>query len=356
MGSRDYVKMYHDGSYHAAIEYLSAGGTTSPRDSKGKLMLRANPYSQYGSTYVGGSASGDLYLYPTADNAQAIEGRSWFGDAERIANAMAYGRLRGRLRKGGASLGVNFAQMKQSRAMIVARSNLLESSAKELSSLVSRKKFTKKLADNYLEYIFGWAPLVSDIFNSCNTVIQSADKYEYISSNGTSSVNDNQVSERLGWHREETRYGGTVNVRLATRVRIKNPNLWLAERAGLINPVAVAWDVVPFSFLINLVSNVGSLVNSISDFSGLEFSDATKTVSWKGSRYTSIKRTYPQVGTSSQMAQSHLVHRTLGVPSLPVKLEFRMPDVTWELAAMSAALAVQQAVPVLRLFKSVLNR
>lgn len=48
--------------------------------------------------------------------------------------------------------------------------------------------------------------------------------------------------------------------------------------------------------------------------------------------------------------------RTLGVPSLPVKLEFRMPDVSWELAAMSAALAVQQAVPVLRLFKSVLNR
>lgn len=147
-------------------------------------------------------------------------------------------------------------------------------------------------------------------------------------------------------------YWGYVRVTYGAQVRIENPNLWLAERAGLVNPLAVAWDIVPWSFVINMFTNVGSIVNSITDFAGIQFIDASRTETHATSRRYNITTTYPGTGTRGGAAVARYKERTLEGPTLPIGLTFRIPDLTWSNAAMAASLMTQQATRAIRGFEA----
>lgn len=334
---------------HEYVEILSGN---SPRGVDGRLRLRANTCDirkgKVTSHYETGYMSGNNGY--TADHVANYQRKELY-DAAGLAEAKAYGKLRGLLYEGNASLGVTFASWKQSQEMIVKRSKLIESAAEHLRSLSSRRKIVlpKRVADTYLETIFGWQPLIADIKAACNTVIQSADKLEFVRASGRAEYEWEVLKERPGWYKERAYYHGTVRCVAACGVRITNPNLWLAERAGLINPLAVAWDVVPFSFLINMVTNVGALVNSISDFAGITFDQPSVTFTSTGNRSYSREEFYPLIGSEGQHDQLVWKVRELRPPHPQRKLVFRPPKVDWGTAAMAASLMVQQAVPALRL-------
>lgn len=340
-------------------EYEEVLSGNSPRGANGQLILRANACdirkAKVMSHYETGDCAGsNSYSADHVANYQRAE----FFAAKSRAEARAYGKLRGKLYAGNASLGVTFASWKQSQEMIVKRSNAVGTAAEHLGALASRRKMAipKKIADSYLEVIFGWQPLISDIKAACDTVIQGADKLEFVRASAQTEYEWKTLKERPRWYKESADYHGTVRCVAAAGIRITNPNRWLAERAGLINPAAVAWDVVPFSFLVNMVSNVGALVNSITDFAGLSFEQPSVTFTSRGNRSYSRHEVRPQVGSESQHDTLMWKVRELRPVELPRTLTFRPPKVDWGTAAMAASLMVQQAVPVLKLVGRLTNR
>ena len=54
---------------------------------------------------------------------------------------------------------------------------------------------------------------------------------------------------------------------------ITNPNLLLANRLGLVNPLSVAWELVPFSFVVDWFSGVGNVLDGYTDLLGLSVVD-----------------------------------------------------------------------------------
>ena len=72
-------------------------------------------------------------------------------------------------------------------------------------------------------------------------------------------------------------------------------------------------------------------------------------VHYQGGATHNRAESYPKVLTQGKSTRNEGKWRDLGNPVAPRKLLFRMPEVSWELAAMAASLMVQQAVPVLRL-------
>jgi hypothetical protein len=293
--------------------------------------------------------------YYSGENGYSISSpaqyNNFWSSARVRSSDRAYARIRGKLYSGSAALGVTFASWKQSADMIRSRSNLIRSQADVIASLHSRRRISKKLAATHLEVIFGWAPLINDIHASTYSVIQDADKYAYVRGTGSEDLFSKTVykpSERV----ETVILDGRVRCTQAVQVTIANPNRWLAERAGLLNPLAVAWDLVPFSFLINMVSNVGHLVNYVTDFTGLSFSNGSRTYRHDVRRtITFSDLRYGRVGEKGQIDRLTYKQRELlnGSPIGPTSLAFRAPDVNWDTAAMAASLMVQKSVPVLRL-------
>lgn len=327
----------------------------------GKVRLRANPYtSSYGrndSYSVFGNVKAAAYA-PGINTTQQGPSLSFAQTAKTSAYNTAYARIRGKLYKGNANLGVTLGSYKQSRDMIVDRSKKIGDSAADMYYRLSKNpKLLRRVARRvarrkelgtdkesvsgaYLENIFGWQPLFQDIHAACETVIQLANQVEGVNGKGRSSFGNSYASGTIS-----TMVHGEVRVTVAALVTIENPNLWLAERAGLLNPAAVGWDLVPWSFVVNMFTNLGQLVNSITDFVGLTFDKQSVTTCYKSvcseRRVSTNNTASPLYGGTISDSTLWRKERTVGSIPKP-SFQFKMPEASWELAAIAVSLAVQR--------------
>lgn len=142
----------------------------------------------------------------------------------------------------------------------------------------------KSLSDQWLEWHFGWEPLVQDIGNAIE-VLQKAD-FGLRRVRGKSRYN-NQYDYRLdNSSNPDTHLPGEVSLihrkvrhdfLFQADVRISNPNAYLANQMGFVNPLSVAWELVPFSFVVDWFGNVGQVLSSMTDFVGLELQNSFTT-------------------------------------------------------------------------------
>lgn len=253
---------------------------------------------------------------------------------------VSYARLRGKLYKGNAALGVTLAGYKQTRAMVAQNYDRINNKLGLLSRVLGRvadpKAAAKAAANTHLEFIFGVVPLYVDIVSALTSVVQQADQLAYV--RGAHKVSlDRDLVISSGGDSIRTQIRGHARMTQACGVRIRDPNVWLLERAGLLNLGTVAWDVVPWSFLVNMFVNINQMVQQVTDFVGLEFDNVTVTRAARYGQWTSSKR-------SSQSSISFEVDyktRTVGQLAKP-SLQFRLPEVSWGTCAMAASLATQQ--------------
>lgn len=140
----------------------------------------------------------------------------------------------------------------------------------------------------WLEYSFGWAPLLSDIFTMIDSTfdvpaafVRQVYRKEYPDENLTTSSNTKLYRN------------GTYKVRgVATGlVFVDTPAIYAASQYGITNPLAVAWEALPFSFVVDWFVPVGDFINSLGATAGLKFKNysLTSTIEWNGS-ITAIHR------------------------------------------------------------------
>jgi len=145
------------------------------------------------------------------------------------------------------------------------------------------RRKAEAFADNFIEYSFGWAPLVGDISTALDVLIRGPLPIK-ISASGSDS--------RLWWkHREEGPYSRefdtayySVRVYLRAQLVLQNPDLLLANQLGLVNPVATAWELVPFSFLVDHLTSVGAYLSSATDFVGVELRNPCTSTTYEYTR------------------------------------------------------------------------
>lgn len=314
----------------------------------GKLRLRNNPYLFLGGAYGSKSYPAGYHTWlpskpPSGWDVPYVVSQQY---AVNQLEQRCYSSLRRKLYEGSAALGVTFGSMAQSRAMVVKRFNTLRLKGADIVAditSVQRRhglqgtKTLETVANAHLEIIFGWTPLVADIVAATQTVCQQAAKDVFLEA--SASTTGYAVSGM-------DTYSTKSRVAYSVAVRIDNPNLWLAERAGALNPLSVAWDLVPWSFVVNMFVNTGQLVQQVTDFAGLEFSDVwrTDTVSYRCVRDASRYRV-PVRGFWKGIDK----RRTMSTFPKPPGLTVRLPDADWATAAMAASLFIQQFTKVSRL-------
>jgi hypothetical protein len=200
-----------------------------------------------------------------------------------LAYAKAYGKLTDAL--GDQSLWlVNLIEVEQSLAMITKRAIQLSrfaralnrfdfpSAAKhlgvDLKKVKNLKSSAKASANNWLEFHFGWDPLVKDI-NAAVQTLNNRPAYNTVVEGKASVTTDKSHSggndQTLTVYHEVFR----TRVRMSARVSVVNPNLFLANQLGLVNLASTALEVVKFSFIADWFSNLGQFVSSLTTFAGL---------------------------------------------------------------------------------------
>lgn len=334
----------------------------SPRDPTGALILQSNAHTRQQSTLVSDRLDGaDLRSHPWGANVLLP---SYYALDWARLESRSYASFRRKLYSGSASLGVTLAGYKQSREMIVKRFHALKlySLATLHRTVVQeamrdgKKLKPKDAASLHLEVIFGWVPLLQDIHAAATTVIQTAPAYAWIKSSAKTNQSFSQFAEpyrnyAVDFSASYTKAEFNLTHSRGAEVSVSNPNVWLAERAGLLNPVSVAWDLVPWSFVVNMFLNTGQLVNSITDYAGLDIRNGWATKKARGVALWHADPSgwgrFPGRDLYYQCNEKHTMTNAVSIPPLV----FKVPEANWELAAMAGSLFTQKFSKIVGLIK-----
>jgi hypothetical protein len=190
------------------------------------------------------------------------------------------------------------------------------------------REVAKGLANRWLWYSYGIKPLVGDIYNGMDVLTRPLPYHRIKKSGfvGTSRAGvDTLRSEKLSQK---------SSVCISAHVRVANPNLWLANQMGLINPLQWINEAIPFSFVIDWFSNLSQVINSMTDFVGLEIARPITTSKHVGLRTL----TYPEYQYLKCSSQKTVFNRSLTVPS--AKLRFAYERFQWQRGANAISLLV----------------
>lgn len=198
----------------------------------------------------------------------------------------------------------------------------------------------KDLGNIWLEYHFGWSPLIKDIYDAIEVVSRPIPP-DRICEKGTVKFKGTSTT-RSGYELTSVQSEALISVKIGAYIKVVNPNLLLASQLGLVNPAAVAWELVPFSFLVDWFVNVGDVLNSYTDFFGLELSSSYHTKFSKSTwRRTKIFSFPGYASAESAVCEAIRFQRALGIGPGPFLKALPPKDLSVTRGATAISLLLQ---------------
>lgn len=129
----------------------------------------------------------------------------------------------------------------------------------------------------WLEYIYGWKPLIED----CYALINHPFPEPYKICHGRKTMIGTRKGVMGAHGPDQLSLDWTVTSKTSSHVRCKittsGAALAAASQLGVTNPAALAWESLPFSFVVDWFYPVGNYLEMLTATAGLQFSDATQT-------------------------------------------------------------------------------
>lgn len=199
----------------------------------------------------------------------------------------------------------------------------------------------------WLEYWMGWAPMLNDMYNAID-VLQRPPPDRMVS--GGSSFRLDDLVTKVGQYPKPGQWyekRGIAFGRYAYygKVRLVNQNLWLANQLGLVNPALTAWQFAPFSWLVDWFTNVGQMLDAMTDTVGCSLTD-TGAGLFISSEIKQVGADYGPLGPSGGL-QSYFTHGVGqyrqripgGIPT--PRLTFGFPKLSLTRAATAVSLLTE---------------
>lgn len=145
----------------------------------------------------------------------------------------------------------------------------------------------KAPAQRWLELQYAWKPMLADIYSAHRVLTEGVTRKNNIL-HAKRTIRENGSYEYATVY---TKLQGNVQVshRCKMWYRMSDATVDGLSRLGLINPLEVAWDIVPFSFVVDWFIPVGSVLEAYSSTLGLTYIDgvisSVATVAANGQHY-----------------------------------------------------------------------
>lgn len=144
------------------------------------------------------------------------------------------------------------------------------------------------LARGWLELQYGWKPLVNDIYGACAFLRKSHNETGYMVFHSRGSLNGSwqTISDFTDMHLVENT---TCNVtkKITLKVSRKTPLLASLSSLGITNPASIAWELTPWSYVVDWALPIGSFISQLDASLGYTFVGACVTT-YKKQTYDAI--------------------------------------------------------------------
>lgn len=269
--------------------------------------------------------------------------------------ARCYDRLHGNAIENRAELGLTLVEHHKAFQTIVSRSLQLVKAANAARKLdikgfgqafgvsnyagsktksIGGKGVLKTPSNIWLEGNFFWKPFLEDIYK-CTNILQQEFPAKVLNARAI------DVNRGLDYNDGGSSLSNGLQVsqmKLRAQAKVTNPNLLLANQLGLTNPAFIAWDAVPFSFVVDWFLPVGAFLKSFSNEVGYSLVNrvSSKRVQFSG-----------RVWHISEGFQNVSAYRVLRILPAPFPMpsftsRVRVPELDPWKAATSVALVIQR--------------
>jgi hypothetical protein len=208
-----------------------------------------------------------------------------------------------KLRRGEIGLGEEVGQTKQTlheiasaastffRAYRAARKGDFSGVASALG--VRRlRQLPKTISEAWLAYQYGWKPLLQDVYTGYSILQGQVEKPQLI--HVTRRVAGSYDIARVG---REASYrvfldvDASVPVSVTCRLygRVNDQQLRNAVALGLENPAAIAWELLPFSFVIDWFLPIGNALWGLTAPLGLDFQGGSRSIRVAGKIHSTFR-------------------------------------------------------------------
>lgn len=142
-----------------------------------------------------------------------------------------------------------------------------------LNFVKKSKKPEAFAAHAWLEVTYAWKPLVFDTFDLAKALAdRHAAKQMTVTYEGFSSDDTFDALPDLGINSPNWKSGTSIyQVSYGAHYAISNEGVYYTNNLGLQNPATIAWELVPFSFVVDWFVPIGDWLDSFSALAGQTF-------------------------------------------------------------------------------------
>jgi hypothetical protein len=147
----------------------------------------------------------------------------------------------------------------------------------------TRKKFS--FGDMWLEFQYGWKPLLQDIYGGCEALARMhTGRYHGIRFEASARAVLDYTQSAYSFTVNGTTFGGQATCKIAETVRYvieadeDNAVLQTLASTGVTNPALLAWELLPYSFVLDWFIPVGNYLQQLEYARGMSFMRGTKSI------------------------------------------------------------------------------
>lgn len=221
--------------------------------------------------------------------------------------------------------------------------------SKSMSRKLHETPVDKRLSNHWLELQFGWKPLIQDVHDSAELLasIFAGERFR------TEARRSHSIRRTFGPYKmdDNGRYWSgeeTCKVTYSVRYCLEGTGAHLLSKTGISNPALLAWELLPYSFVVDWFLPVGNYLRTLDAFDGLEILEGYKSYKretslikeWRFNGQQGIAHlTTTGFGTARDFTYAR--SRTTSWPTfLPPKLRFPIDgDALWKFTTSYALLA-----------------
>ena len=198
----------------------------------------------------------------------------------------------------------------------------------------------KGASNKWLSYTYGLKPLLNDVYSSIRALAEGPEvnliklerasfgqpiwvSHSYSPADGV--LYTNQLSGRFKCVSE-------------VRFEIKNPLLRSLDKLGLLNPASIAWELVPFSFVVDWFVPVGRYIQDIVPPQGVDFVSGWLSLHVQGGAVSITDRSSPGDWHTVASSSEVIKHREV-LTTLP-RYHVVVPDLSLSASQVTSALAL----------------
>jgi len=253
-------------------------------------------------------------------------------------------KLRDKLSVQKVNLGSSLAEYRESVKLFVKTAKTLHDAYGVLRGRLPRRKLRAcSVPAAVLQYNFGVAPLVDDLYSSVESLRHRLDK---------PLKQKLSVGVQVGRH-EPFDYGPyryfDVDCVYKERAKVSYellPSQYLSQDFDFGNPVEWAWELIPFSFVVDWAIPIGSWLGRLDALQGVSDINGTVTIRrdnrWKYAAVNSV--TYESPGTYHSVTYKRSVISTIPMPPFPKW----SPSLSWRRAVNGVSLLLGISKPCRR--------